>query len=76
MELKRGNVEQAERYLKRSDVQMGAAQNNQGVYHLLKGEIDQAEACFKKAQELGAEQAKANLTEVQKVREDNRAFGN
>lgn len=75
MELKRGNVDQAVRYLNRSDKATAAAQNNQGVYHLLKGELDQAEACFNKAKELGSAEADANLEEVRKKREDNAAFG-
>jgi Tfp pilus assembly protein PilF len=75
MELKRGNVDQAVRYLERSDKASAAGQNNQGVYHLLKGELDKAESCFNKAKELGAAQADANLEETSKKRADNRAFG-
>lgn len=75
MELKRGNVDEALRYLERSDKSSAAAQNNQGVYHLLKGELDQAAACFNQAKASGAEQAVANLEEVRKKREDNAAFG-
>ena len=75
MELKRGNIDQAVRYLERSDKSSAAAQNNQGVYHLLKGELSQAEACFNKAKLLGAEQANANLEELGKKQADNRAFG-
>jgi Tfp pilus assembly protein PilF len=75
MELKRGNVDQAVRYLERSDMTTAAAQNNQGVYHLLKGELDKAVSCFNKAKELGSEQADANLEETNKKRADNRAFG-
>ena len=75
MELKRGNVDQAVRYLERSDKASAAGQNNQGVYHLLKGELDKAESCFNKAKELGSEQAGANLEETNKKRADNRAFG-
>ena len=75
MELKRGNVDQAVRYLERSDKASAAGQNNQGVYHLLKGELDKAESCFNKAKELGSAQADANLEETSKKRADNRAFG-
>ena len=75
MELKRGNAGQAVRYLERSDKSTPAAQNNQGVYHLLKGELDQAEECFKQAKNLGSPVAQANLEEVNKKREDNKAFG-
>ena len=75
MELKRGNVDQAVRYLERSDKSTAAAQNNQGVYHLLKGELDKAEECFKQAKNLGSPVAEANLEEVNKKRVDNKAFG-
>lgn len=75
MELKRGNVEQAARYLERVDLKSASALNNKGVYHLLQGKLDEAEACFKKAQELGSSEANANIMEVSKKREDNRAFG-
>ena len=75
MELKRGNVDQAVRYLERSDKSTAAAQNNQGVYHLLKGELDKAEECFKQAKNLGSPVAEANMEEVNKKRVDNKAFG-
>lgn len=75
MELKRGNTEQAVRYLQRSNQTNATAQNNQGVYHMLTGDLDKAEACFKKAKELGSAQADGNLEEVRKKREDNVAFG-
>lgn len=75
MELKRGNTEQAVRYLQRSSQTNATAQNNQGVYHMLTGDLDKAEACFKKAKELGSAQADGNLEEVRKKREDNAAFG-
>ena len=75
MELKRGNVDQAVRYLERSDKASAAGQNNQGVYHLLKGELDKAESFFNKAKELGSAQADADLEETSKKRADNRAFG-
>lgn len=75
MELKRGNTEQAVRYLQRSNQTNATAQNNQGVYYMLTGDLDKAEACFKKAKELGSAQADGNLEEVRKKREDNAAFG-
>ena len=75
MELKRGNTEQAVRYLERSSKTNAVAQNNQGVYHMLTGDLDKAETCFKKAKELGSAQADGNLEEVRKKREDNAAFG-
>ena len=75
MELKRGNADLAVRYLERADKSSAAAQNNQGVYYLMTGDLNQAEACFNKAKELGSAQADANLEEVSKNRADNKAFG-
>ena len=75
MELKRGNVEQAERYLERSGNTSATALNNHGVYQMLKGNLTEAETSFNKAKELGSAEAVANLEEVRKKREDNRAFG-
>ena len=74
MELKRGNIDGAQRYLERSG-DAAAAQNNKGVYHMLKGELKEAESCFNKAKELGAAEADTNLEEVTKKRNDNRIFG-
>ena len=74
-ELKQGNIEQAVRYLNRSGKELPAAWNNQGAYHLLRGDMTQAEACFQKAKELGSAQADANMEELRKKREDNAAFG-
>ena len=75
MELKRGNVDGAQRYLERSGDASAAAHNNRGVYHMLKGDLAEAEVCFNKAKELGAAEADANLEEVRKKRDDNRMFG-
>ena len=75
MELKRGNVEQAERYLERSGNTSATALNNHGVYQMLKGNHTEAETSFNKAKELGSAEAVANLEEVRIKREDNRAFG-
>ena len=75
MELKRDNADLAVRYLERADKSSAAAQNNQGVYYLMTGDLNQAEACFNKAKELGSAQADANLEEVSKNRADNKAFG-
>ena len=75
MELKRGNTAQAVRYLERSSKTSPTAQNNQGVYYMLTGDLDKAEVCFKKAKELGSAQADANLEELRKKLEDNAAFG-
>ena len=75
MELKRDNADLAVRYLERADKSSAAAQNNQGVYYLMTGDLNQAEACFNKAKELGSAQADANLEEVSKKRADNKAFG-
>lgn len=75
MELQRGNLQQAARYLERADAQAAATQNNKGVLNILQGKLDEAEACFQKAQAGGASEAAANLEEVRKKREDNAAFG-
>ena len=75
MELKRDNADLAVRYLERADKSSAAAQNNQGVSYLMTGDLNQAEACFNKAKELGSAQADANLEEVSKKRADNKAFG-
>ena len=75
MELQRGSLPQAARYLERADAQAAATQNNMGVLKLLQGKLDEAEACFRKAQALGAPEAAANLEETRKKREDNAAFG-
>lgn len=75
MELQRGNLQQAARYLEQSDAQAGVTQNNLGVLNLLQGNLDAAESHFKKAQSLGATEAAANLEELRKKREDNAAFG-
>ena len=74
MELKRGNVDQAQRYLQRSDASSAAVQNNKGVYYLLKGDLAEAESCLNKAKSLGSTEAVANLEELRKKQEDNRAF--
>lgn len=74
MELKRGNVDAAERYLNRSG-ESAEALNNKGVYHMLKGNLNEAEALFNKAKALGAAEADVNLEEVSKKRADNRIFG-
>ena len=74
MELKRGNIDQAERFLERSG-STSAAFNNKGVYQMLKGNLTEAEVSFNKAKELGSAEADANLEEVRKKREDNCAFG-
>lgn len=75
MELQRGSLPQAARYLERADAQAAATQNNMGVLNLLQGKLDEAEAYFRKAQALGAPEAAANLEETRKKREDNAAFG-
>lgn len=75
MELQRGNLQQAARYLERADAQAAATQNNWGVLNLLQGKLNEADACFQKAQTGGATEAAANLEELRKKREDNAAFG-
>ena len=76
IELQRGDLQQAARYLDKADAQASATLNNRGVLNLLQGDLDQAEINFKKAQSLGSAEAGANLKEVSKKRKDNAIFGN
>ena len=46
----------------------GPAQNNRGVAALLNGDMEKAEACFKKAQSLGCSEAAANLEQLRDKR--------
>lgn len=75
IELQRGDLQQAARYLDRADAQACATLNNRGVLKLLQGGLDEAEEYFKKAESLGCAEATANLEEIAKKREDNANFG-
>lgn len=74
IELQRGDLQQAARYLERADAQASATLNNRGVLKLLQGGLDGAEELFKQAIGLGSTEAVANLEEVAKKREDNENF--
>ncbi len=75
MELQRGNLQQAARYLERADANSAATLNNLGVLNMLQGNLDEADKNFQKAQELGSAEAAMNMDESKKKRQDNIAFG-
>lgn len=76
IELQRGNTQQAQRYLDKSNFSNAAYLNNKGVIELLEGNLDAAEACFIAARDKGSIEAVANLEEISKKRIDNNKFGN
>lgn len=75
MELQRGNLQQAARYLQRADVNSAATLNNLGVLNMLQGNLNEADKNFEKAIKLGSAEAAKNLDESKKKRQDNIAFG-
>ena len=75
IELQRGDLQQAARYLEKADAQASATLNNRGVLKLLQGGLDEAETYFKQAQSLGSAEAGANLEEVANKRKDEAIFG-
>lgn len=75
IELQRGDLQQAARYLEKADAQASATLNNRGVLKLLQGGLDEAETYFKQAQSLGSTEADANLEEVAQKRKDEAIFG-
>lgn len=75
IELQRGDLQQAARYLDKADAQAGATLNNKGVLKLLQGDLDSAEVYFKQAQAAGSSEAGANLKEVANKRKDEAIFG-
>lgn len=75
IELQRGDLQRAARYLEKADAQASATLNNRGVLKLLQGGLDEAETYFKKAQSLGSAEAGANLEEVANKRKDEAIFG-
>jgi len=75
IELQRGDLQQAARYLDKADVQASATLNNKGVLKLLQGDLDAAEDYFKQAQAEGSSEAGANLEEVANKRKDEAIFG-
>ena len=75
IELQRGDLQQAARYLDKADAQASATLNNRGVLKLLQGDLDSAETFFRQAQAKGAAEAGANLNEVAEKRKDEVIFG-
>lgn len=75
IELKKGDLLKAERYLDRSDSQNAATLNNRGVLAILQNNLDKAEAYLKQAQAKGSEEATINLEEIAKKRENNALLG-
>ncbi|GAB6121804.1 DUF3868 domain-containing protein [Dysgonomonas termitidis] len=64
--LSANNPVNAEKYLKKSNVNSAEYANNIGVLYLLSGDVDRAKIQFGKAAESGIEAAKYNLKEVEK----------
>ena len=75
IELQQGNWKQAERYLLKSDPQVSATKNNEGVMWMMQGQLDKAEALFQQAKALGSAEAVKNLEEIAKKRQDNALYG-
>ena len=75
IELQRGDLQQAVRYLDKADAQASATLNNRGVLKLLQGDLDSAENYFKQAQAKDSVEAGANLEEVTNKRKDDAIFG-
>ncbi len=74
IELQRGDLQQAVRYLDKADAQASATLNNRGVLKLLQGDLDSAENYFKQAQAKDSVEAGANLEEVTNKRKDEAIF--
>lgn len=74
IELQKGNLQRAARYLEKADAQAAVTLNNKGVLMLLQGNLDEAETYFKQAQSLGSAEAGANLIEIANKRKDDKLF--
>lgn len=61
---KGGDLSLAKKYLDKIDPTEITALNNRGVIALIEGDLDKAEAYFRKAKEAGIEEAALNLKEV------------
>lgn len=68
--IERGDLVSAEKYLDRVNTTRGEAQNSRGILLMLKGDYDNAEAYFRRAQHAGIEDAVFNLEELAKKREN------
>lgn len=75
IELQRGDLQRAATYLERADAQASATLVNKGVLALLQGDLDKAEAYFKKVKAMDTSEAAANLEEVAKKRKNNEIYG-
>ena len=64
--LAKGNLRDAERFLKLSDPSTPEYANNMGVYYLMTGNYREAERLLKRAESMGVREAASNLRELQK----------
>jgi hypothetical protein len=62
--LAKGNLRDAERFLKVSDTTTPEYANNMGVFMLLRGDYREAERLLKRAESMGVPEAAANLREL------------
>lgn len=72
--LSHGDTVLAEEYLRKTKISVPEYENTVGVLHLLKGEYEQAEAYLNKAAESGLRQARLNLEELAKGRDNIRTI--
>ncbi|MGL5981625.1 MAG: DUF3868 domain-containing protein [Phocaeicola sp.] len=75
VELQRGNLDKALQHLEKSDPQAAATLNNKGVAHLLKENLDLAERLFQESIKAGGIEAKENLIELDKKRNEELFYG-
>ena len=64
--LSKNNLRDAEKYLKLSDPSTPEYINNMGVYHMLKGDYQEAEKFLRRAENEGVNGAAANMRELRK----------
>ena len=64
--LAKGNLRDAERFLRLSDPDTPEYANNMGVYYLMSGNYREAERLLKRAESLGVREAANNLRELQR----------
>ena len=74
MELQRGNLKQAEKYLAKLGLNNHIVINNMGLLKLMQGNLDEAKLYLEKARDMGSQEAAANLIELEKKRTDNLKF--
>ncbi len=68
MELERGNVAAARRYMQKAPANTSAALNNMGSIALLEGNYDQAEEYLERARNAGVSEATHNINELNRKR--------